>query len=154
MSNTIKLKNYLNIFEEYEAGGDITPGHLVKLGSDSKVVVHDSTQLAIPMFAVEDALQGNGIDDAYKSGDPVQVWIPQRGDQAYALLHHDSATVNPGDFLMSAGDGELTKFDAQTLPSSWTGDIEKLKIVAQALEEKASPASSTADRIRVKVRIV
>lgn len=118
MSNTIKLKKYSDVIEEYVAGGAITPGMLVAYGADKKVVVQPSTD-AMALFALEDELQGKGIDEAYAANDPVQVWIPYRGDQVNALI--SGADVEAGDFLQSGGDGSLVKY-GQSLAAA-TKDI-------------------------------
>lgn len=108
--NTVILKNYSNIFEEYVAGAaTIYPGCLVELGSDGKILVHNGTgHPALPMFAIEDALQGKGIDDAYATGDVVRCWIPNRGDVVYGILA-DGQTIAKGDFVESNGAGYLQK---------------------------------------------
>ena len=108
--NTVILKNYSNIFEEYVAGAaTIYPGCLVELGSDGKNLVHNGAgHPALPMFAIEDALQGKGIDDAYATGDVVRCWIPNRGDVVYGILA-DGQTIAKGDFVESNGAGYLQK---------------------------------------------
>jgi len=107
MPNTIRLKNYLNIFEEYEAESAIIPGELIELHTTGNVQVHSTEAgTAERMFAIEDELQGKGIDDAYADGDRVQCWFPQAGDQVYAILE-DGNSVAIGDFLESNGAGEL-----------------------------------------------
>lgn len=144
MSNTIKLKKYSDVIEEYVAGGAITPGMLVAYNSDKKVVAH-ATGNAVPMFALEDELQGKGIDEAYAEGAPVQVWVPYRGDHVNALV--TGAEIVAGDSLQSAGDGTLEKWvdtigdDPAALPGV---------VVAQALVG-VTPADAT---VRLAVRIV
>ena len=149
--NTIVLKNYSKVREEIIAAGAITPGHLVEETSAGKAVVHNSAgENAIPMFAIEDELQGNTITDDYASGDPVQVWIPTRGDQVYALLANGES-VAIGDFLESNGDGTLKAHAAGS-----AGVVEyPLAIVAVALEAVDMSDSSGADPSgRISVRIV
>jgi len=109
--HTIKLKKYTDVIEEHLAGGTIYPGMLLIQSAADTVVAHndDAPANCIPMFALEDELQGKGIDDAYASGDQVQVWIPGRGDQVYALLE-DGATVTPATFLESNGSGYLQAY--------------------------------------------
>ena len=63
------------------------------------------------MFALEDELQGKGINDNYSSGDLVSVWIPGRGDQVFAILA-DGENVAVGDLLESNGAGYLRKHTA------------------------------------------
>lgn len=150
MSNTIKLKNYLNVFEEYVASAGITPGHLIELISTGKVQVHATEDgNVLPMFAIEDELQGNGIDTAYVADDQVQVWIPTRGDQVNAILK-DEETVVIGDFLVSAGNGELKKYDAITS----VGDIEHPLAVALAALDLSSSSAATVAATRIAVRIL
>lgn len=109
MAQTVKLKNYLNVFEEHAAHEAITPGHLVMINSDDEAAKHAvEGGTAFPMFALEDESQGKGITDAYVSGAVVQCWIPTRGDIVNALLA-DGENVVIGDFLVSKGDGTLKK---------------------------------------------
>ena len=156
--HTIKLKNYSNIFEEYVAHEAIIPGSLIELNSDNEVQKHATAGgNSLPMFAIEDALQGNGIEDAYATGDQVNVWIPTRGDNVYAILE-DGENVAIGDFLESAGDGYLKKHTADS-----AGVVEyPAAIVAVALEalnltgSSGTAASSgiTGFNKRLKVKIL
>ena len=150
MSNTIKIKNYLKVFEEYAAYAAITPGHLIYLKSDGTVAVHaEEDGNVLPMFAIEDELQGNGVDDAYAAGDRVQVWIPTRGDQVNAILK-DEEVVAIGDFLVSAGNGELKKYDATTSVL----DAERPIAVALAALDLSSSSAATVAATRISVRIM
>ena len=149
--NTIKVKKYGDHIEEIVAGGAITPGMLIAEGSAGTVAAHGSAGAnAIPMFALEDELQGNGVDDAYASGDPVQCWYPYRGDQVYALLA-DGETIVVGDLLESNGDGYLKKHTAGS-----AGVVEyPLAVVGQATEALDLSGSSGAETTqRLIVRIV
>lgn len=149
--HTIKLKKYSDVIEEYTAGGTIYPGSLLSMSAADTVVAHNDNapaQGCLPMFALEDELQGKDIDDPYVSGDPVQCWVPYRGDEVYAILA-DGANVNVGTFLESNGTGFLQAF------SSGNG------AVAIALEAKDLSGSSGgetsvaplgyAKRIKVKI---
>lgn len=163
--NTIKLKKYVDIIDERTAAATITPGMLVELTTAGKVQAHSSAgQNAVPMFALEDALQGNEISDNYSSDDPVQCWVPQRGEEVYAILA-DGNNVSIGDFLESDGNGFLQKYTADT--ENWSGaesgsiTIYSNQIVAQALEavdtsgssgeETSQTAIGFAQRIRVRI---
>src|SRR3990170_5430115 len=108
---TIKLKNYQDVFLELLAGGTLYPGMLLLHGSNNTVVAHNDGAPAncIPMFALEDALQGKDIDDAYASGDPVRVWIPGRGDEVYAIAE-DGHNYTIGTFVESNGSGYMQPF--------------------------------------------
>jgi hypothetical protein len=165
-TNSIKIKSYLDVFNEYAANAAITPGMLVELMSTNKVRAHATDGgNVLPMFAIEDALQGKDIDDAYVAGDQVRCWIPQRGDEVYAILADDeSASI--GSFLVSHGDGTLRVFTSNDV--SWPsaddqseGSIDVLQIVAIALEAMDTTASSEVESTgtlgstrRIRVRIV
>lgn len=154
--NTIKLKKYSDVIEEFVAGGTIKPGMLL-LEAEGIVIAHDVPGAsAFPMFALEDELQGNGIDDNYSTDDPVQVWIPYRGDIVNCLLK-DGEDVSAGDWLVSAGDGTLMAYNVVAFGESSldTGEIHPLMIVGQATEAVDMSDSSLADPSgRIAVRIV
>lgn len=159
---TIKLKKYSDVIEEYTAGAAIVPGSLVELtpATADTVRVHATAGgNAMPMFALEDELQGKGIDDDYATGDKVQVWIAGRGDIVNALLK-DEQDIAIGDFMESGGLGQLQK---------WAGDIGDsttvttlLSIVGVALEKKelssAEGSESSAGGLyhnpRIKIRVI
>lgn len=156
--NTIKLKKYSDIIEEYVAAAAITPGMLLEYTSGGEVQAHQNAGLnVVQMFALEDELQGKGIDEDYSTDAPVQVWIPGRGDQVYAILKDDTAAVTTGDFLESAGAGYLQKHD----PDNSAAMNYTNQIVAQALEDVDLSGSSGEESSgplgynkRIKVRIV
>jgi hypothetical protein len=143
--NTIKIKKYSDVIEEIDAAGTITPGMLIELDSNGDVQAHSTEGgVALPMFALEDELQGNEIDDDYSAGDKVQVWIPYRGDQVYALLAQGE-DVAIGAFLDSNGDGTLKEYTGTT-----ASDVEfPQSVVAQALEDVDASDADTRIEIRV-----
>ncbi len=95
--------------EELTAVSTIYPGALVEITSAGKVQHHSNVaQNAAIKFALEDNLQGEGLDDTYAADDVVQVWTPQRGDMVFAVLN-DGEDISIGDFLESAGNGFLQK---------------------------------------------
>lgn len=163
--NTIKIKKYVDIIEEYEANAAITPGMLIELMSTGKVRAHATAEgNVLPMFALEDELQGNGIDDAYAAADRVQCWIPQRGEQVYAIVA-DGQNIAIGDWLASNGDGALREHVTET--ESWNVSeagavtVNPLQIIAQALEALDLSGSSGEESSgplgfdkRIRVRIV
>jgi hypothetical protein len=158
---TIKIKKYSDVVEEYVANAAIIPGMLIELMSTSKVKAHaTSGGNAYPMFALEDELQGNGINDDYAAADRVQCWIPGRGDQVYAILA-DGESVAPGDFLESNGDGLLKKHVVDTDSSAEATTIYGNQIVGVCLDtidiSDSSGAESSGDQgynKRVIVRIL
>jgi len=158
--NSVIIKNYLNIFEEYEANAALSPGMLVELMSTGKIRKHATESgNAVPMFAIENRLEGKSITDAYAAADRVTVIIPQRGDEIYAQIE-DEQTIAIGDFLESNGLGYLQKHTDQDLSSEVTGTVNPLEIVAQALEAldlsslSAAGSSDTPARQFLRVRIV
>ena len=125
MPNTIRLKNYANIFEEYEADAAIIPGELIELATTGNVQPHSTEGgNAERMFA---------IDDAYAIGDQVQCWFPNAGDQVYAILE-DGNSVAIGNFLESNGGGELQLHESDTADSDDSITVYPEQIVAVALE--------------------
>lgn len=157
--NTIKIKKYSDVIEEKTATAvAITPGYLVELTSAGTVQAHSTAGGNVfPMFALEDELQGNGIATNYAVSAKIQCWVPGRGDEVYALLK-DGENVAIGDFLESAGNGQLQKHvsDAEQWDSaSAFGSITVLPnqivgVATEALDLSAS-ANTAAGRIVVKI---
>jgi len=148
--NTIKVKRYSNVVEEMQANAAITPGMLIEEMSTGKVRAHaNAGQPALPMFALEDELQGGGIDDAYAADDRVQCWIPNRGDNVNALLANGQ-TAAIGSFLESNGDGYLRVYAASSegvveYPSSIVG------VALEALDLSSSSGAESTYRLLIRV---
>ena len=150
--NSIIVKCFTKIQEEYTATAvAITPGMLIALGTAGTVAAHATAGGdCLPMFALEDELQGRGIDTAYAVSSKVQCWIPRRGDIVNALLADGEIAVI-GSFLVSNSAGALAVYHAD-LPS----DIQyPTQIVGQALEavDLSDSANLTATG-RIQVRIM
>lgn len=155
--NTIKVKKYSDVIEEITAAGTIFPGMLVELTNADKVVAHNSAgENVLPMFALEDELQGKGIDDSYVADDQVQVWIPYRGDMVYAILADDE-NVAIGDFLESNGAGYLKKHEADSAgaveyPQAIVGvALEALDLTGDSSTESSGPLGMNK---RILIRII
>lgn len=147
MANTIKIKSYTDVQEEYIADAAITPGHLVKLDSDGKVTVFATAAgMVLPMFALEDEHRGRTINDAYAQGDPVQCWIPSRGDVVYAILDAGQ-NVAVGDMLEPHNDGTLQKLTTGTNASDGGAIV---GVALEALDLRASTAVATHIKVRIK----
>ena len=154
MPNTIVLKQgqAQRVQIEKVANAALYAGNLVELMSTDKVKKHATAggDVAPIMFALEDSLRGRGITDAYSAADIVTVWLPQRGDEVYALLA-DGQNVAIGDKLESDGNGCLTKYTADVDPahSSDIGDAAMTnygnQIAAIAVEALDLSASSGVD---------
>jgi hypothetical protein len=148
MPNTLKsvrVKQFVAIQEEYVAAAAISPGHLVELASTGKAQVHSTAGgPAKPMFAFENELEGETIDDAYAADDVVQVLVSIPGDQVNAVLA-DGENVSIGDYLESNGDGTLRKYAADTGSSAGELYDKPASIVGLAMEALDLSASSGAE---------
>jgi hypothetical protein len=162
--NTIKLKKYLDIIEEYTASGAILPGNLVELSAASTVRKHAGAgKTAATWFALEDELQGKSIADAYATGDKVQVWCAVPGEEVYARLA-DEESVAVGDFVESNGLGQLRKVaraaeswesaDSQSAKSLYDKHIVGVVLVAldtTSLSTDESEARPTEQLVKIKI---
>ena len=157
---TIKIKKYSDVIEEFPAHEAFYPGTLVELTTDGDVKKHATAGgNVLPMFALEDELQGKGIDDAFAAGDLVQCWTPNRGDVVLAILA-DGQDVGEGTFLESNAAGYLV---AHT-PDTASVDIPRYTnpIIGIAMEEMDASADSSGQDLpgglgankRIKVKIL
>ena len=136
--HTIKIKKYSDVIEELITAGVLTPGMLLKVGTAGYIGKHTTSEGAVtpPMFALEDELQGRGIDDDYAMLSRIQVWIPGRGDRVNAFLKNGE-NVGVGDKLASGGDGTLIRHADVSVKSN--------QIVAIAMEAVDMSGSSGVD---------
>ncbi len=140
--NTIKLKDYSKINLEVVAHAAITPGMIAEQLSTGKIQPHsDEGENAFPYIVLEDELQGKTIADAYSENDKVQVWVPNRGCEAYLILT-TSQTVVVGDLLESAGNGAVQKHNPGTYGFG-------KQVIGQAIEA----VTTTGEARRIKVRM-
>lgn len=106
--NSILVKGY-ECRKELKTDEAITPGHLLERGGTHDVQKHSTAGgFAVPMFALENDLVGEDIDDAYADNEAVQVAYCSPGTEIYAIIA-DGNTITAGDKLISAGDGTLTE---------------------------------------------
>lgn len=138
--NTIQLSGDFTR-EEYLASAALTPGHLIEFISTGKVQKHATAKgFHARMFAVEDALQGRRISDAYAADELVQCNLVKPGSIVRAWLKAGQNIVK-GDKLVSAGDGTLQKVSSS--------DLQLVGIAQEALDLSASGTSAT--RLTVQV---
>ncbi len=127
--------------EERDAGGTITPGHLVEVDSSGDFIVHNTGAAAhAHSFAIEDEMQGRNIGVDYTSGDKTQVNYQKPGNEVYAWLEAGTNAAI-GDILESAGDGTL-----QALSGT---NQQPVGFALEALDLSASGAVAT--RIKIKI---
>lgn len=95
-------------YEEHVAYSTISPGMLLEINSDNKVLAHNSVStVGECLFAMEDALQGNEVSDDYSANAVVCCMIPAKGSVVNALLYAGT-NYTVGAILESHGDGTLT----------------------------------------------
>lgn len=126
-SNAIRLIGEGRV-EEDVGSGAIKPGMLLEKftsSGDVKVKAHSTSGgFAERAVAVEDALQGKTVDDAYTSGDRVSYLLGKPGDVVQMILNAGE-DVDVGDQLISNGDGTVIK--ATGTPKQIIGSAEEAK---------------------------
>lgn len=149
-AKTIFIKGN-GVRKEALAIGACKPGHLLVLNNASKVLVHaTSGGPAAKLFAVEDDLQGNDIDEEYAIGVLVQYNIAQRGDEVWGFLK-DGENIAIGDYLQSGGNGELIKYVAgSALVVEYPESIIGTSLVALDMSG-SSAVDPASQRIRLEV---
>lgn len=94
-----------------EADGAILPGEMIELAADGKYDRLASSKAealkgaAGLKIAVEDALQGRTVDDAYADGDQVFFYEPKNGDHLLVLVA-SGENIAVGDTLVPTGGGD------------------------------------------------
>lgn len=147
---TIKIKKYSDVVIERAAAAAITPGMLVEFASTNTVQKHSTAAGKHSfMFALEDELQGKGINDNYAAGDRVQVWVAGRGDIVNALLK-DEATITIGTYLESDGLGKLQAYTSGVI----VGVAVEAKDLSTLPEGSESSAGGAYYNPRIKVQII
>jgi len=139
---TIVLDDRNNIRDEATGSGTIYPGYLLEKTSAGKYKAHATVSGSWGgAVALEDALQGNGVDDAYSNGDKIIVGVFHRGAVVNLVLQ-DGESVAIGDQLDSNGDGTIRKVTG----ASSIADLEESQsIVGEALEALDLSGSSGAE---------
>lgn len=102
--NTIKVRKFSDIQDEHKADAVIIPGMLLEITATGVKKHATAAGKHAFLFAIEDELQGKGIDDDYAAADKVQCWVAGRGDIVNAILE-DESTIAIGDFVESNGEG-------------------------------------------------
>lgn len=141
MPNTIIVEGHAKgKYDEGRAAGAIKPGHMLKRDSSLALVVHATAGgFGEMMVAIEDALQGKLITDAYASGDLVRYYQPRSGEKFMARLAAGATAVVKGDLLISSGDGTLKKT---------TGSPTQLYAVAEESVDNSAGGSEVFIKVR------
>lgn len=123
----------------------VTPGALLEYGGSNDVQNHSTAGgNAAKMFALENDLVGDGIDDAYAAGETVQIGVFRAGAKVYAWLEAGE-NVAVGAKLESAGNGSL---QAHTAVST---NVPVDAIVAEAREAVNNGGGSS---VRIEVEVL
>ena len=145
---TILLAGSRNV-QEALAAAAITPGHMLEIDSAGKFKKHATAGgVGYGLWALEDDIQGNDIDDDYSTGNVVTAQAAVPGDQIYAWIANGE-NIAIGDKLISNGDGTLKEHTADS-----SGVIVEEHVVAVAREACDMSDSSGADptgRCRIQV---
>lgn len=138
--------------EEFTAGGTITPGQLLEIDSSDNVIVHNSAgQNVYSLFALENDIEGDDIDDDYASGEQVQCAWASPGHIVNALIK-DGENIAIGDWLESDGTGDLAEHAADDSTSTnYTNQI--VGIAREALDLSDSSGADPSSR-RCLVQII
>jgi len=94
---------------EYKNDEAITPGMLVEITSTGVKKHATAGGTALPIFALENELEGEEIGTALTSGEKGRFWFPQRGDEVLVYVTGSPAV---GNYAESAGDGSVTPYEA------------------------------------------
>lgn len=135
---TILLKGSPPV-KEANAGGAITPGHLITRGSGGTMTVAGTASEGLPHFAMEQDFVGKDINTAYASGERVQFIVGQPGDEVNALIPAAAAAIVIGDLLQAGAGGTVIKRTSTN------------KIFAVALEAKDNSAGGSAVRLKIEL---
>lgn len=126
-------------------GQTITPGQLLTRASTGIIVHATAAGNAAKLFAKENELLGKTITDTYTAGMNIQMMFFPPGSEVYALLAASGAAVAIGDFVESAGNGNLRKLSA----SAATSEAQRASVVGIVLEAVTPGGSPTRCRIEI-----
>jgi len=119
------------------SGEAVKPGNILEFNSSGYFIKHNKEgDFGRCIVAVEDALQGDTVDDTYASGAKVQAHIERPGSRFQAIVK-SGETMTIGMPLISDGEGRLI---AQTSRSS---DEATKHVMAYAEEAKTLLAADT-----------
>lgn len=147
MPNTIQLNGEFR-HEEGIASGTVSPGMLLeRTSATTHTVKAHATEggYAERAFAVEDALQGNTVDDDYADGDLVSYHLAVPGAEVQALIKAGSV-VSVGEQLISGGDGTLIPNGDE---SSGTTVKQIIAVATEAIDLSDSGDVDTLSPVRV-----
>jgi hypothetical protein len=93
--------------EEAVAAGTITPGMLCEITTSGTIQAHSTAGgRGERLVALEDALQGRGVDTDYSAAEIVQFAVMEPGG-VFNMLMAAGETGSPGQEVVSGGDGTV-----------------------------------------------
>jgi hypothetical protein len=118
-NNTIVLRGTKETQETAIASGTVYPGYLLEPTSTADTYKAHAVAGGggAAVFAIEDELQGNDIDDAYATTKRMQIYFAKPGDVIYVKIVN-GANIAIADKLVSNGNGyfkEHTKDSSATI---------------------------------------
>lgn len=144
----VLLKGAPNRFQR-DAGGTITPGQLVQIGTNNRVTRHSAAGgQHYRWFAVERDYMGDEMDVNYLVNEAVEIQSARPGEVINALLK-DGETAVIGSRLVSAGDGDVA-VDATSSIADQDQTIVGIALTALDLSD-SSGADPTSRRIQVLI---
>ena len=143
-TNRIHAKGPFRHIEHVVETATITPGMLCELNANNKVIRQvGEGEVVEAMVAVEDALQGNIITDAYAVLDRAMLNVYNKGSEAFVFLKAGES-VTPGAYLTPAGAGVLI---AEGSVASGT-TANRIAVALATLDLSASGAVATLLKVR------
>jgi hypothetical protein len=126
--------------EEAKCSEALSPGHLLQYDSSGYVKKQATAgeQCAV-MVAVENSLEGDGVTDAYASGDRVQYVHLKSGEQFLARIKNGE-DIAKGDRLVSGASGLFMEEDTDS-----SSQLSNQSVLAIALEACDMSSSSGGD---------
>lgn len=127
-------------YEERNAGeAGIYPGMLCYVFTDGTVKLHASEGgRAECLVALEDSLQGRGVDTVYTLAYPVRLEVFRPGEEFMGLLA-SGQNISIGEGLISSGDG--------TFKSATDSGLDIDSIIAYAMEAEDLSASGSSNTL-------
>lgn len=106
----VEPANGFRVVRERLAGGAITPGHVLTVNASNAYIVNAALEGNVQkIVALENVAAGEGIADAYVSGETVRGLYVQPGDLVNCLVANGAPAIAQGDALVVAADGTVVK---------------------------------------------
>lgn len=138
--------------QQREAGGVITPGDFLALGSGDTVTRAVAGAVSLRWIALENDIVGDGITDDYASGEAVQIHSCRPGDRVLGTLELGQ-NIAVGDRLELAANGKLVSYTQDSAASEQERFV--IAVALEAINASSSSAFTEAGTsLRIKVEIV